>query len=108
VLLLSHHPDFFFEAAAADIELTLSGHTHGGQITFFGKTPLRHSAFGYWRGLFEEQGAHLYVSRGVGVTFLPLRIGASPEIPILRLKTPARSVSQSETAAHAGHQAVPK
>jgi predicted MPP superfamily phosphohydrolase len=85
VLLLSHHPDFFFEAAAAGVELTLSGHTHGGQILLLGKTPLRHSAFGYWRGMFEEAGARLYVSRGVGVTLLPLRIGAPPEIPVLRL-----------------------
>ena len=89
VILLSHHPDFFFEAAAAGIQLTLSGHTHGGQIKLFGKTPLRHSAFGWQEGLFEEEGARLYVSRGVGVTFLPLRIGSKPEIPLLRLTVPA-------------------
>ncbi len=85
VLLLSHHPDFFFEAAAAGIELTLSGHTHGGQVLLFGWTPLKHSAFGYWRGGFQQDDSRLYVSRGVGVTFLPLRVGAAPEIPMLRL-----------------------
>lgn len=88
-LLLSHHPDFFFEAAAAGVHLTLSGHTHGGQIKVFGRSPLRHSAFGWQEGLFEEEGARLYVSRGVGVTFLPVRIGAKPEIPLLRLAVPA-------------------
>jgi predicted MPP superfamily phosphohydrolase len=99
VLLLSHHPDFFFEAAAAGVELTVSGHTHGGQILVAGKTPLRHSAFGYWRGMFEEEDARLYVSRGVGVTLLPLRIGARPEVPMLRLsvRTPAKT-EQDHTA----------
>ncbi len=87
-VLLSHHPDFFFEAAAAGVELTLSGHTHGGQVALFGWAPLKHSAFGYWRGLYQEEGMRLYVSRGVGVTFLPLRIGAPPEVPILRLRAP--------------------
>lgn len=89
VLLLTHHPDFFFEAAAAGVELTLAGHTHGGQALIFGMAPIRHSAFGYMSGLFEEEGAQLYVSRGLGVTFLPLRIGAPPEIPILRLHVTA-------------------
>jgi predicted MPP superfamily phosphohydrolase len=89
VVLLSHHPDFFFEAAAAGVELTLSGHTHGGQVVVLGLAPLRHSVFGYMAGLYEEDGARLYVSRGVGVTFLPLRLGAPPEIPMLRLQSPA-------------------
>jgi len=96
VLLLSHHPDLFFEAAAAGVELTLSGHTHGGQILLFGKTPLKHSAFGYWRGLFEQEGARLYVSRGVGLTFLPLRIGAPPEIPMLRVKAAKSAEKQTD------------
>ena len=97
-ILLSHHPDFFFEAAANDIDLTLSGHTHGGQIMICGKTPLKHSAFGYWAGRYEQCDAQLYVSRGIGVTFLPVRIGARPEIPILRLKVPAARVDEATTA----------
>jgi predicted MPP superfamily phosphohydrolase len=86
VVLLSHHPDFFFEAAAVDVDLVLSGHTHGGQVKLFGTIPLKHSKFGYWEGHFREGRGQLYVSRGVGVTFLPLRIGAPPEIPIVRLR----------------------
>ncbi len=89
VLLLSHHPDFFFEAAAAGVDLTLSGHTHGGQVVLFGVPPLTHSRFGYASGSYEAAGSQLYVSRGVGVTFLPLRVGAPPEVPILRLCVPA-------------------
>ena len=86
-VLLTHHPDFFFEAAAADVDLTLAGHTHGGQILLAGWTPLDHSAFGYWRGMFEQNDCRLYVGRGVGVTLLPLRVGADPEIPIFRLQS---------------------
>ncbi len=85
VILLSHHPDFFFEAAAAGVDLTLSGHTHGGQIG-----PLRflmgHTRFQYWEGWFEEEGRKLLVSRGVGCTLLPIRVGAPPEIPVLQVE----------------------
>jgi hypothetical protein len=84
-ILLSHHPDFFFEAAAADVDLQLSGHTHGGQIRVAGKAAIHHSRFGYERGWFEAEGCRLYVSRGVGVTLLPIRIDAPPEIPVLTL-----------------------
>jgi predicted MPP superfamily phosphohydrolase len=84
-ILLSHHPDFFFEAAAADVDLTLAGHTHGGQIRLFGRAPVHHSQFGYEQGWFAEGSSRLYVGRGVGVTVLPLRIGAPPELPIVTL-----------------------
>jgi len=84
VILLSHHPDFFFEAAAAGVPLTLSGHTHGGQIAFL-KPLMGHTRFGYWEGWFREAGARLLVSRGVGCTLLPFRAGAPPEIPILEI-----------------------
>src|SRR5690606_37028107 len=87
VVLLSHHPDFFFEAAAAGVDLTLSGHTHGGQVVLFGKC-IEHSRFGWRQGLFEEDGRRLYVSRGVGSTVLPLRINAPPEVPVVRLLAP--------------------
>ncbi|MFQ5505009.1 MAG: metallophosphoesterase [Planctomycetota bacterium] len=86
VLLLSHHPDFFFEACAVDIDLTLSGHTHGGQIKLLGWAAIKHSSFGWHEGLFEREGSKLYVGRGVGVTVLPLRIAAPAEIPILTLR----------------------
>ena len=87
ILLLSHHPDLFPESASLGVDLTLAGHTHGGQIVLGGRTPLRHTRLGFWRGHFRARGAQLYVSRGVGVTILPLRIGARAEIPILTLRT---------------------
>lgn len=84
-VLLSHHPDMFCEAAWAGVDLTLSGHTHGGQITLWGRTVLRHTRLGYWRGRFESDGAWLHVGSGVGTTHLPLRIHAPAEIPLIRL-----------------------
>jgi predicted MPP superfamily phosphohydrolase len=86
VVLLSHHPDFFFEAAAVAVELTLAGHTHGGQVNLGRFRPFRHTRFGWWQGMFEEVGCRLYVSRGVGTTLLPLRIAAPPEVPLLTLR----------------------
>jgi predicted MPP superfamily phosphohydrolase len=98
-LLLSHHPDFFFEAAAVDVDLTLSGHTHGGQIRVAGWAPIRHSRFGYEQGWFRENGCSLYVGRGVGVTLLPVRIDAPPEIPIVTLRCPSKAAHAAEPGA---------
>lgn len=97
-VLLSHHPDFFFEAAAVDVDLQLSGHTHGGQIRIGGWAPIHHSRFGYERGWFVENDCRLYVSRGTGVTVLPLRIDAPPEVPIVTLRTVARTVPRRAAA----------
>jgi len=85
IVLLSHHPDFFEEAADVGVDLQLSGHTHGGQILIFGRTPLRHTHEGYWAGHFARDGAQLYVGSGVGVSLIPLRIGAPAEIAIVTL-----------------------
>ena len=87
IILLSHHPDFFIEAAYLGVDLTLSGHTHGGQITFFGWTPIKHTRLGFWRGHFEHEGAQLYVGRGGGTSDVPLRIHAPGEVPVIHLKT---------------------
>ena len=85
IVLLSHHPDLFREASWSGVDLTIAGHTHGGQITLFGKTPLRHTRLGYWRGHFEEDGAQLYVGRGAGTTWVPVRIQAPGEASLIRL-----------------------
>ena len=89
-VLLSHNPDVFPTAAAAGCDLTLSGHTHGGQITveiveqtlnpgrFF--TPF---VVGEYR--IGEKAA--YVTRGVGTVNMPMRIGAMPEIATLVLRS---------------------
>ncbi len=89
-VLLSHHPDVFPESSRRGVDLQLSGHTHGGQVRFFGWAPVTHTIHGYLEGLFQRDGAHLYVGRGAGVTFLPIRIGTRSEVPTLRLRVKGR------------------
>lgn len=103
-LLLSHHPDFFSEACTAGIDLQLSGHTHGGQIRVAGKAPLHHSRRGYERGWFREGDSRLYVGRGVGVTVLPIRIDAPPEVPVVTLR---RAVGDRPSLVEEGVAAAP-
>ncbi len=64
-------------------QLTLSGHTHGGQISVLGLRPTLFSPFDY--GLYEREGCQLYTSRGLGGV-VPIRIGATAEIVVLTLR----------------------
>jgi hypothetical protein len=85
-ILLSHHPDAFFPAAERGVPLVLSGHTHGGQIRLKGLPVLvRQSLFRLDEGQYSCRGSRLVVSRGVGVTGLPLRLGCPPEAVEIRL-----------------------
>jgi predicted MPP superfamily phosphohydrolase len=83
-ILLAHHPHAFDPAAEMGVPLTLSGHTHGGQIML---TPNWGAgrAFKYWSGLYQKGPSKLVVSNGVGNWF-PLRIGAPAEIVHLTLR----------------------
>lgn len=81
-LCLSHHPDFFPIAAEHGAQVTLAGHTHGGQWAILGH-PLLNS-FKYMRGRYRLGPAHLYVSCGFG-DWLPCRIGVPTEVTILTL-----------------------
>lgn len=81
-ILLAHHPDFLIDGFAAQIPLTLAGHTHGGQINLGGK-PLFSNHL-YMGGLYQENGVYGYVSRGAGHWF-PLRLGCPPEISMFTL-----------------------
>ena len=88
VILLSHHPEIFPDAARHGIQLTLSGHWHGGQIVL--RLPgrnlsLAHMRTPYPEGLFRINASHLYVSRGIGTTFTPVRLNAPPEITLFQL-----------------------
>jgi predicted MPP superfamily phosphohydrolase len=88
-ILLAHDPDLFAEAAAQGVDLTLSGHTHGGQLAVPGATTrinLARIMTRFTAGLFHEGRATLYVSRGLGTTGPPVRIGARPEIAVLELR----------------------
>jgi hypothetical protein len=87
-ILLSHNPNTFDRAAALGIDLSLAGHTHGGQVTLeFVHPDLSPSRLitSYVRGWFEKPGGQLYVNRGIGTIFVPIRFDAPPEITIFEL-----------------------
>jgi predicted MPP superfamily phosphohydrolase len=87
-LLLSHHPEIFPRAAAHGIPLTLSGHYHGGQIKLRlpgGDISMAHFWTPYPVGLYRINRSHLYVSRGIGTTFTPVRLNAPPEVTVFHL-----------------------
>ena len=87
-LLLSHRPEIFPQAAAHGIPLTLAGHYHGGQIKLSlpGRDiSLAHLITPYPGGLYRINASRLYVSRGIGTTFTPLRLNVPPEITLLHL-----------------------
>ena len=89
-VLLLHAPYTFPQAATKGIHLTLSGHTHGGQIALtLGDmilTPARLSTV-FLAGLYKIGESHLYVNRGLGTTGPPIRLGAPPEITHITLKS---------------------
>jgi predicted MPP superfamily phosphohydrolase len=87
-VLLSHTPAAFDRAADLGFDLTISGHTHGGQVTIpLGKENLTLARIfsPYIRGLYEREGKQLYVSSGLGTVGVPVRIGADPEVTLIRL-----------------------
>jgi predicted MPP superfamily phosphohydrolase len=88
-LLLSHNPDVFPVAARQGYNLMLAGHTHGGQVSveIFDEaiTPVRFFTH-YVYGLYRQGSASAYVTRGIGTIGIPARIGAPPEISLLRLR----------------------
>ena len=84
-IIVEHEPDAWRNLILpqSKAQLTLSGHTHGGQITLFGFTPLK------WfknelRGLFNEGDRYLYVTSGIG-GLIPLRYEVSPEVVVITL-----------------------
>lgn len=89
VLLLAHRPDVFAQAAQAGIPLTLSGHTHGGQLAlpWFGgrRRNLAELITAFDRGLFRRDAAHLYVNSGLGVTGQRIRLFTPREITVAEL-----------------------
>jgi hypothetical protein len=87
-ILLSHNPNTFDRAAEYGIELSLAGHTHGGQVTLeFISPELSPSRLitSYIRGRFEKPGGQLYVNRGIGTIGVPIRFDAPPEITVFEL-----------------------
>jgi len=86
VILMAHEPDIFPQVPDR-VALTLSGHTHGGQIRLFGWSPVVPSRFGnrYAYGPVREGGKDLVVSGGIGCSILPVRFGVTPEITLVEI-----------------------
>lgn len=86
VIHLAHEPDLFVDVPAR-VSLTLSGHTHGGQVRIAGYSPYVPSAYGnrFAYGHIVEDGRHLCVSGGLGCSVLPVRFGVPPEIVVMDL-----------------------
>ncbi|NER15739.1 metallophosphoesterase [Spongiivirga citrea] len=91
-ILLSHDPTHWKEevAKATNIDLTLSGHTHGMQAGINLKTkkwsPIKYK-YEHWAGLYDSGDQYLYVNRGLGWLGFPGRLGMRPEITFIELKT---------------------
>lgn len=86
VIMMAHEPDVF-DRMPGRVALTMSGHTHGGQVQFFGYAPVVPSRFGrrYTYGHIVERGRDLIVSGGLGCSGMPIRFGRPPEVPIIEL-----------------------
>lgn len=88
VILLAHDPRRLTEAAALNVPLVLSGHTHGGQVALPGSRAFIARRFPVLEGLATEGPTTLFVSRGLGTVWVPVRLNCPPEVALLTL-TPA-------------------
>ena len=86
-LVLAHNPIILRRAARARVDLVLSGHTHGGQVTLRSEKsrsgrPRRRML----RGLGRRAETQIYVTRGLGTVVVPIRYGCPPEVSLLELR----------------------
>ena len=93
-IALAHQPDTLALIPEGGAFLAIAGHTHGGQIAL----PTRNinPARVYTRyvaGPYVEDGSTLYVSRGIGVGAVPLRVGAPPELDLITLRRPQANIA---------------
>lgn len=87
LILLAHTPARLPEAVALAIPLVLSGHTHGGQIVLPGLGAIAAREFPVVQGIGRRDATTIFVSRGVGTVYLPVRLNCPPEVAILTLET---------------------
>jgi len=87
VLLLAHDPRRLTEAATLNIPLVLSGHTHGGQVVLPGLGAVAAQKFPVVAGIGRRAQTAMFVSRGVGTVYVPVRINCPPEVAVLTLQS---------------------
>jgi uncharacterized protein len=88
VILLAHTPMRLAEAAALSVPLVLSGHTHGGQIVLPGFGAIAAREFPVIAGVGRRENTTIFVSRGVGTVYVPVRLNCPPEVAVLTLESP--------------------
>lgn len=86
-ILLAHNPVIFRQAVKQRVDLTLSGHTHGGQVKLRDKEKRIIRRRKLSSGLHERKSAQIYITRGIGTVVLPVRYQCPPEISLLTLRT---------------------
>jgi len=89
VVLLAHEPDFADHATHHNVDLQLSGHSHGGQVRFplVGAVYLPHLARKYPMGLRQVGQLMLYTNVGIGTLFIPVRWNCPPEVTLITLRS---------------------
>jgi hypothetical protein len=87
VLLLAHDPRRLTEAAALNVPLVLSGHTHGGQVVLPALGAVAAREFPVVAGVARRDRTTLFVSRGVGTVYVPIRVNCPPEVALLTLES---------------------
>jgi len=87
VILLAHEPDILPDMARYNVDLMLSGHTHGGQVRIPFLPPIHLPPYGhrYVEGWFRSGPTQMYVNRGIGTTGVPFRLRCPPEITVITL-----------------------
>ncbi len=86
-ILLAHDPRRLAQAALLDVPLVLSGHTHGGQMLLPGVGAIAAREFPVLAGFARELNTSLFVTRGVGTVYVPVRINCPPDVAVLTLRT---------------------
>jgi predicted MPP superfamily phosphohydrolase len=90
VLLLAHDPRRLTEAAQLKVGAVLSGHTHGGQVVLPGVGALAKARFPILQGLGRRGNTSIFVSRGIGTVYVPIRINCPPEVAVVTLQSAGR------------------
>jgi predicted MPP superfamily phosphohydrolase len=91
VLLLAHDPRRLTEAAKLNVPAVLSGHTHGGQVVLPGVGAVAKARFPILQGLGRQANTSIFVSRGIGTVYVPIRINCPPEVAIISLRATPRA-----------------
>jgi predicted MPP superfamily phosphohydrolase len=92
-ILLAHDPRRLTEAAALDVQLVLSGHTHGGQVIVPAVGAVAGRKFPVLAGYATRDNTSIFVSRGVGTVYVPIRINCPPDVAVLTLRSEEPRIS---------------